>query len=248
LDRIDKSPHTTQLSRNKLVYSTLTWISSNKEFKGNPLMQISKGLISRISGLSIRTVFDALVELEQAGVIGIQHHFDPTKKKHDPSTYTLLSFGKERSGDKNHTPMATEEAHPLPTVLRKETKPRPRATSAKGRGLVSGGKKNRHAPKPPLSLEGSGGLNQPIQIRGEEKPAPQKRPESWKSIPPAQFLEDFPLVEKLRSVVLECRTHRKSNAIGVELPRRFAHLRGEIADTLKALRPDYEVQIKLSNP
>lgn len=174
VEAISNSPHVTRQAWARLVYFTLCQISNSQEFKGAPTFQVTKWLISNLSGLSVRTVFDALAELHKTRVIHIDHHYDPVKKKHDASTYTIISFSKRTYGANNHTPsgaknrrgMAREGASRLPTVIVKGKK----LSTPKGVERVSfpGSSKNRKNQNPALSLDGSAGFDSAVTIKVEQ--------------------------------------------------------------------------------
>jgi hypothetical protein len=260
LDAIDKSPHTGQLSRNRQIYFTITQINSSKEFKGNPTMQISKGLIARISGLSIRTVFEGLAELEKAGVIHVQKNFDEKEKRYDASTYTLISFKKLPSGDKNHTPVATKGPRQLPNVNKKETKTFSQPKRQRKKVFVSPVKKNRHGSKPSSGL-GREVLPQPIQTKTVDTPKPVVAPTPQTKIPAdreafrveeiAKLIWTFDLPQELHGTVLQCDAWNGEDWIVIKVPTEYSQDVPSLMRLVKssewAIKSNAEVRIYTSN-
>ena len=63
----------------------------------------------------------ANAELEAAGLIVIERHFDAERKRHDVSTYTLCSLRTTGSGNICTTPQANDRVPNLPTLKANST-------------------------------------------------------------------------------------------------------------------------------
>jgi hypothetical protein len=114
LDAIEKSSQVTNQPRAKLVYLAGHVVEASRQ--GKPTYRAPKALIARHAGVSVRTVTDANAELEAAGLILIERHFDQERKQHDVSTYTLCSLRPPRSGKVCLSPPANRAVDDSPAL------------------------------------------------------------------------------------------------------------------------------------
>ncbi|MHC1767678.1 MAG: hypothetical protein AB9869_25940 [Verrucomicrobiia bacterium] len=119
LDRIEQSPHISNQTRAKLVYLAGHVVEASRQ--GKPTYTAPRALIARHAGVSVRTLTEANAELEAAGLILIEHHFDSERKRHHPSTYTLCGFRRKGSGKVCPTPQAEHAADNQPAIKEHDT-------------------------------------------------------------------------------------------------------------------------------
>src|SRR3954467_3184642 len=74
LERIERSPEITNQARAKLVYVAGPGGEASRQ--GKATYRAPKALIARHAGVSVRTVTEANAELEAAGLIIVERHFD----------------------------------------------------------------------------------------------------------------------------------------------------------------------------
>jgi hypothetical protein len=116
LEWIERSPQITNQARAKLVYLAGHVVEASRQ--GKAVYRAPKALIARHAGVSVRTVTAANAELAAAGLIVIERHFDPERKQHDVSTYTLCTVRPKRSGNARLTPGEKQTIADSPTIKR----------------------------------------------------------------------------------------------------------------------------------
>jgi hypothetical protein len=118
LEAINGHPEVKDRSNALLVYLGLAWIASDLR---EGTFQTTKGLLAHKTGLSTRTVADALYDLERAGVIVIHRSRKEGTKHNETNVYTLCTFcttgHANNGGEKLHKARANKGEAPLHTCL-----------------------------------------------------------------------------------------------------------------------------------
>ncbi len=84
----------------KATWLALLYLANERQ---SLTFQIEANVICSLGGVSLRTTRTALAKLEELRFVRIDRHYDPSIRKYDPSTYTLL-----RSCNKYTTPSGND--------------------------------------------------------------------------------------------------------------------------------------------